>query len=47
MPVQARAKCPVVIIGIVEIQRKEKAPWGRLIRTDFGEEMGIERGLKG
>lgn len=41
---QARA---YVIIGIVEVQRKEEAPWVRVIKTDFREEMGIEPGLKG
>ena len=30
------------IIGIVKEQQKEKAKQGRVIRTDFREEMGIE-----
>lgn len=34
------------IIGIVKDQKKEKAKWERVIRTDFREEMGIEPPLK-
>lgn len=41
VPVQARLY-PVVKTGIVEVQRREKAQWGRVIRAKFREEMRIE-----
>lgn len=36
-----------MIIDIVKAQKKEAAQWGRVIRTDFREDMGIELGLEG
>lgn len=44
--VQARTKYPRVI-DIVEAQKKEAGQGGRIIRTDFREDMGMEPGLEG